>query len=362
MITNIYRIKSILRYFAAFCMAILSFNPLYSQITITAADFPTAGMLVVKDVDTSTTISPGNPGTGQVWDFSNLVISYTDSTLYMNPGGQPGVQNFPDANLVEKNARASANADGSYNYTFYEAGSEGWKLDGADLAAGFWGIVFHWHILVSPPPFTLQLPAVYNGSWNQVFDYDSYTSTWANGSQSDTGLVASSWTMNQLVDGSGTIITPVGSYEALRVSEHVVMIDTVYSYVAGTGWVFDQTNTSEWTTYRWFANGIGEVGSIRVGDKKGSSGFSYFKSSTIVGEQELSKNNDLNIFPVPATDRLNISTSEQIQKTEIIDLAGNLLCVNTGSPSINISSLNPGVYFVKVYLENSTITRKFIKK
>jgi len=362
MTAKIYNINSFLRSFAAFCIAILAFNPIYSQITITAADFPTAGMLVVKDVDTSTTISPGNPGTGQVWDFSNLVISYTDSTLYMNPGGQPGVQNFPDATLVEKDANSSANADGSYNYTYYQTGTDGWKLDGADLAVGFWGIVFHWRIFVSPPPFMLHLPAVYNGSWNQTFSYDTYTSTWASGSQSDTGLVASSWTMNQLIDGSGTIITPVGSYEALRVNEHVVMIDTVYNYVAGTGWVFDHTSYSEWTTYRWFANGIGEVGSILVPSKKGSSGFSYFKSSTIVSEQELSKNNDLSIFPVPGSDRLNISSSEKIIKAEVLDLSGGLISLTCGGNSIDISQLIPGVYLVKVFTGNDTITRKFIKK
>lgn len=346
-----------------FCFLILNASyTLDAQITITAADFPHAGMLVVREVDSTTTVSPGNSGMNQVWDFSNLVASYSDSVLYLLPEGLPGSEHYPDANLVEKDMNYDANFDGSYNYIYYESTPDGWYNQGQELRVNFWGLSFFWHMYVDPPTLILPLPCTFNTSNSQDFTWLTYTSSWFGGSQADTSLVANYMSVEQTADGSGILITPTGSFETLRVFEHITGIDSVFNYDPAQGWVFDHASYSEFDSYRWFANGIGEVGQILDTGKKSGAGFAYFKSSAVVGLNPLQSNDPQLVYPVPAFDRLYADGRELILKMEVYDLAGYLKCQESGSGSVDVSRLEPGFYLVKIYSRSGFSTAKFLKQ
>lgn len=74
-----------------------------------------------------------------------------------------------------------------------------------------------------------------------------------------------------------------------------------------------------------------------------------------------------NIYPNPAENRLNIdlfSTDAQADLS-IVDAMGRIVMnqsLNTASNSIDISSLNKGVYFVKITQDGKLMTRKIVKK
>ena len=208
----------------------LAHNPLRAQITITANDFPHAGMLVVRNIDSTTAISPGSGGTGQVWDFSNLVPSYDDSTLYMMPGGQPGIQNHPNSNLVLKDLDSDINFEGGYNYIFYQTTPGGWKALGQELKISFWGMSITWHMFYEPPAIEMPLPFTYNSSYNQNTTWKLYAATGFNGTVLDSVLTINHTTITQLADASGTMITPEGTFEALRVHELLEIIDSSLTY------------------------------------------------------------------------------------------------------------------------------------
>jgi hypothetical protein len=341
---------------------ILCGNSLFAQITITASDFPHAGMLVVTNIDSTSSLSPGSAGTGQVWDFSNLVASYDDSTLYTMSGGQPGAGNHPDANLVAKDLDYDINYYGGYNYIFYKTTNAGWLVQGQELRISFWGMSFTWHMFYTPPALILPLPFTYNSTNNQTTTWKLYAATGFGGSVIDSVLTINHTVVSQLADASGTMITPQGSYDVLRVYEHTEIIDSSFKYNAGSGWVFDDTGFTVINTYHWYANGIGEVGNLVMDEKKGGGNLTCFKSSTIVGTDELNKASSVRIFPVPATDELNIDASEQISRTEIYSLSGELLSVNSNETRIDISDLKPGTYFLKVLKPKSYSTHKFIKQ
>jgi len=337
-------------------------NALLAQITITASDFPHAGMLVVHNIDSTTTLSPGSAGTGQVWDFSNLVISYDDSTLYTLPGAQPGAGNHPDANLVAKDLDYDINYDGGYNYIFYETTPGGWLVQGQELKISFWGMSITWHMFYEPPALILPLPFTYNSSNNQSTYWKLYAATGFGGTVIDSVLTINHTTVSQIADASGTMITPEGNYDVLRVKEHTEIVDSSFKYNASSGWVFDETGFTVLDSYRWYANGIGEVGSITNDGKKGGSSFSFFKSSTIVGTQELDKASRVKVFPVPAADILNIESTEPIGKIEIYNQAGALQMVENKVSAVNISGLAPGTYYIKIFNSDAFTTRKFIKQ
>lgn len=341
---------------------ILTANSLSAQITITASDFPHAGMLVVTNIDSTSSLLPGSAGTGQVWDFSNLVASYDDSTLYTMLGGQPGSGNHPDANLVAKDLDSDINYDGGYNYIFYETTAGGWLVQGQELKICFWGMTFTWHMFYEPPALILPLPLTYNSSNNQTTSWKLYATTGFGGSVIDSVLTINHTTVSQVADASGTMITPEGSFEVLRVYEHTEIIDSSFKYNVSSGWVFDETGFTILNTYRWYANGIGEVGNLVMDNKKGGGNLTCFKSSTIVGTDEIPKANSVRIYPVPATDRLTIDASAPIERTEMYTLSGERISTGSSESTFDISVLMPGTYFLKVITSESSSTHKFVKQ
>lgn len=70
---------------------------------------------------------------------------------------------------------------------------------------------------------------------------------------------------------------------------------------------------------------------------------------------------NVSISPNPATNVLNITTDEQIQKVEIYSINGAL--VNSGNQNvIDISDLNQGMYLLTVQTSTGTTQTKFIKE
>lgn len=71
-----------------------------------------------------------------------------------------------------------------------------------------------------------------------------------------------------------------------------------------------------------------------------------------------------NINPNPFSDILNISSVYTIDKIQIFDISGKLIFsddINSNNTSINVSTLNSGMYILKIYSNNKFITKKIIK-
>jgi len=77
------------------------------------------------------------------------------------------------------------------------------------------------------------------------------------------------------------------------------------------------------------------------------------------GLKEFSDN--INIYPNPANDILNIISDELINKIEIINSSGQIVnIINSNSKQINynIQQTQSGVYFIKIHTRNNTIIKK----
>jgi endonuclease I len=73
----------------------------------------------------------------------------------------------------------------------------------------------------------------------------------------------------------------------------------------------------------------------------------------------------VNIFPIPANESLNIQSFRNIQMVELYNLAGQPVLKINGQGSqtmeINTSQLNPGVYNIRVLMdENETVNKKLV--
>lgn len=76
--------------------------------------------------------------------------------------------------------------------------------------------------------------------------------------------------------------------------------------------------------------------------------------------KEVKSVRNISIYPNPAQNQLNVTSTENINKTELYNITG-LLALSTTETTIDISSLNQGIYFVRVYTIQGITTQKIIK-
>ena len=73
--------------------------------------------------------------------------------------------------------------------------------------------------------------------------------------------------------------------------------------------------------------------------------------------------NTISLYPNPAHEVLNISSTNSITKIEVYDMQGRNVASNNNASNVNVESLVKGVYIVKVMQENgSVVAKQFIKK
>ena len=74
-------------------------------------------------------------------------------------------------------------------------------------------------------------------------------------------------------------------------------------------------------------------------------------------------NNTISLYPNPAQEFLNISSSNNITKIEVYDLLGKKVASNDNASNVNVEDLVKGAYIVKVVQENGSVVAKhFIKE
>ena len=75
--------------------------------------------------------------------------------------------------------------------------------------------------------------------------------------------------------------------------------------------------------------------------------------------------NEIRIYPNPAKNVLNISSTEGEGSVKLYNTIGEVLkfkSINSNQSSLDISTINPGIYFIEVTSNEEVITKKFIKE
>ena len=86
-------------------------------------------------------------------------------------------------------------------------------------------------------------------------------------------------------------------------------------------------------------------------------------SQTGVVTSTISKDNDVQLYPNPTNSIINLKSSHEIKSVEVCDLSGKLI-MKTINPknSVDISSVQKGMYYLKISLDNGLIVNKIIKE
>ena len=84
--------------------------------------------------------------------------------------------------------------------------------------------------------------------------------------------------------------------------------------------------------------------------------------SFVLSTENFSENNiDLQLFPNPVKEILNIKMDDNLSQAFIYNLQGQKVIEST-TKQINVSNLKNGVYFIKVSAEGKNSTKRFIKR
>jgi len=296
-----------------------------AQIVLTTADLPVVGDVSILRKISSTSTSPGPSGAGQTWNFSSLAGNL-DTLWYINPATTPNGASFPTSNLCVKH--------GSNYYDYYTNGSPGQKLVGFDGDDGVINLLiqgFEFPLLTYGNSLAHNFRAKFN-----VVSSDTY----------DAVFIAH----NSTADAWGTITTPAGTANVLRIYTTETRYDS--SYVSGVG---SQTATSTGYYYKWYAKGLGwPVMEISWGTLRDPDFEQTIYANNLSGVTGVKENNqqniEINVCPNPFTSFFTLQSAQPLNNASlcVFDVTGQQVYQNNGINGNKITveaKLNSGIYF-----------------
>jgi hypothetical protein len=170
------------------------------------------------------------------------------------------------------------------------------------------------------------------------------------------------------VDGYGTLTTPFGTHQVLRIKHVITELDSVYQTFFGGGQWFASPPilTKE---YEWWANGHDDA-LLRIveASNNGQPQVRLAEYKDIYLGLDANINNqswEYNVYPSVVEHEINLSSSSIIQKIELLDMRGKLIfsenIENVGYVK-DLSALENGMYLVRVFVNGQFKTTKIVKR
>lgn len=338
---------------------------LFSQITIDHNDMPQEG----DTIRLSSSFDFGSfnytaTGNNYTWDFSSLTPFSQSVDTFESVDMTPWVYQlvfWGSANLVQplQSFDLFQGFELSDIYDFYNNTEESFQKTGSAVT-----------ISEIPLPNKYQEPDVIYSFPVEPGNMDSSMSSY----EFDLpGLgYSGGWKkrINQ-ADGWGTLITPYGSFETIRIKSTVTQFDSLYIDTTGVGVPI----LRNYTEYKWLGKDFGlplckitEEGIIKT--------VSYIDSvrSVFVGiENQSIVENKLSIYPNPTSDHINIEfTLNQASDVDvqIVSITGRVIqqfsLKNTGeginqhSIPFKVLEIDKGVYFIVIRTNKHILSKKLM--
>jgi hypothetical protein len=174
--------------------------------------------------------------------------------------------------------------------------------------------------------------------------------------------ISSSRSRTSLVDGWGSLTTPFGTFQTIRIKSEVIEKDSVFLDTLGYGIPY----TRNITEYKWLATGqgipllqINEEGLVKTAiyrDNAGNTGFGELRKESI------------QVFPNPASGFCTISINGNYFPAHIqilntmgsIVMEEDILSATRNVVSLNLSTLTEGLYTIRMIGENVIYTGKVL--
>ena len=349
-----------------FAMLTIAFFQLTAQIIINKTDMPSVNDIVCTSTGLNLDfIDYQETGENYVWDFSQLIPIIQTVDTFVSLSDVSPVYDFfffGASNLVNAKSNRIPIPDFpiSDSYTFFNSkdnyfgiAGEGFILYGLPIP-----LKFDSHDVL------YRFPMAYGNTGNSYAQYalglDNY------------GYLKKEVTRSNTVDGWGTITTPYGTFDVLRMKSEVIAFDSIYIDSLGIGLPLYR----EYTEYSWMGKGH-KVPLLKITSSLGGVVVTYVDSvrfnPSAINEAPYIDDNKMRIFPVPSKDIINISF-ELLAKCNIEIAIYNINGVKVAERRllnqipgvVNIEmnlrqcGLKNGLYLLKIISGNQQINKKVV--
>lgn len=354
-------------------LAFISVNAL-AQITVTDSDIISVGDIVYQAVDSmpSNSITTGNSGPNQTWDFSSLQNMEVDIIEVISPVGTAYENIHPEANMC---------IEIDNELLYLDKSQTGLEMVGyGDLPA---------NMLMIPLPLVYGLSqqsgpnTVMDSVFSNMFLPDSLapfiTGTFNPAyDQVDSLKIKAVITSEFNVDAWGNVTIPLGTFDALRLKVEETTTTDFYAYcssscgIFGGGWYsvpaqLFPSETEIANRYQWWSND--PSAKFMLAELEMDSLFNNVEYVTFLTENQVTSahifpNISVDVYPNPTLETITISTSINNSEFVVSDINGKVLSNERFSKTsqFNFSEYPSGVYFIKVISEENVVTKKIVKQ
>ncbi len=306
------------------------------------------------DVTNAGTIDIGATGANSVWNFPDLISGTESTNTYLNPAGNPGVSNFPGANLCQ----AVTSLGGNPGYTYLKTTSQAFSIDGVWSSQQGTETISQ----LNPDMDIYRFPFTFNSSFTQPV-----------GGTTTTQIAGVNYTYirqgTQTVtcDGYGTLTTPLGTFN------NVLRLKTVQVYSDSIDFQgIPQVFNYESIIHNWVS--VESKGVTLLSHTSFSVNGSATISGTLstiptVGIAEASNKLNFNLFPNPAKDLLMVQTPSLTNGNlvaEIFSITGQFIkkieLTNQQGSQFNfqLDGIESGAYLLRLSDKKSSGMQRFI--
>ena len=349
-----------------FTLALMNIS---AQVTVTDTDLMSIGDIIYQAYDTvpAASISIGNAGPNQSWDFSDLQVQEYDTTEFIDPAGTPFGTNHPSANLC-------IYSEGEYIY--FSKDAQSLSMVGFDD--------YPYPIMLAPLPLAYALNTIVG----PVIVMDS---VFANPGFIDNSL-APAISLNPLdskvdslkifiesstefnADAYGDIIIPMGTFDALRVKTDDITTTDFFAYCSDTlgngAWypmpaAIFSSEVEITSSYAWWTNDPlikFALVQIEVDSIGGIDAVDFMHSPNPSSVVNLS-DDDFNIYPIPASNNLTIEAqNSELTYLDLLDVTGKVILRKEFNQSTNldVSQIAKGMYYLNLETVKGEFTKQII--
>ncbi len=316
---------------------------LNAQLTLTQANMPAIGTKAVVSTDTLPSVTPGNAGPSQTWNYSALKNNTVSSILFVNPTSTPYSSTFPSANLADSTI-------GTPGYIYFIVNSG--VFEGVGAVQGFMG--YKAAVAINPPIVQLPLSATYNTTDGGISSGSTKLAITYTGI--DSGKVKLYVMYSDTVDAYGVMTTPYapGGDTVLRQKHHEMDIDSIWVHSSFLHtWTFFTAMTTYNNTYRFYTDKV----QYTFVSLNMDSAFTNVKSvqwfnGVDAGINEVSQSGNTVVYPNPCNTQITFKCSApDAKQVSVFDIAGRQLStqeIKNGLLNLNTSAFSNGMYFYKI--------------
>lgn len=344
----------------------------FGQITLNNTHFPVAGDQLILSTSTDFTLDYTSTGANHTWDFSNLTASdqrFTDcrpmsqasqlSSLFFGsfaPAAYKASYFSPVTDLPLDQLTAGSPISIDQISQFSKSATAALTLVGFEFIISGQGIPAKSDTIETRYAFPLNYGNSYNSHGYTKLDMNPiYDAQWIQHRYHEAE-----------VDGWGSITTPYGTFNALRIHHRVIESDSLYISFNGTGtWI--GIPVPEAHEYEWRAaeerEAILRVRTSVIAGTEQPTAVEYRDQYNGLGLPE----NQVNfaVYPNPVTSDLSVVSTVNMEKIVVLDQQGKIVQSLQGggmTATANVSGLDAGVYQVVVYTQSGVKTNLFVKQ